>query len=73
MLDYAKCGDKVCGDQCCQLELNNTVRDNKESDAITLQISVANDKPVGLVSDKEDTAAQMATRMLARMPNYKGP
>ena len=67
VLDYAKCGDKGCGDQCCQLELNNTVVDNKESDPVTLQPPVIDNKPVGFVDDTEDTAARMATRMLAQM------
>ena len=41
--------------------------DNKQSDSFTLQSQIIGDKPVGLVNNMEDTAAQMATRMLAQM------
>ena len=67
VLDYAKCGDRGCGDNCCQVELDNTARDNKESETITLQPSMIDDKPVRLVNGEDETTAQMATRMLARM------
>ena len=64
---YANCGDKACGDKCCQLELNGEVDDNNKSETITLQTSVNSDKPVGLINGEEDTAQKMATRMLSRM------
>lgn len=67
VLNYRKCGDKACGDRCCQVELNNLPRDNRESETVTLQPSIIDDKPVKLVKEEEETAAQMATRMMARM------
>ena len=56
VLDYDKCGDRVCGDQCCQVGLKSTARENRESEAVTLQPPIIDDKPVRLVNERRSNS-----------------